>query len=86
MKTTSVKLQNNRLVFISLAETLEEDKQLQVLVRETRCICSVSKKTGLYIVAEMTYQERKVVAMSVRELILLTDQDLRNINDEVLKL
>lgn len=70
-------------VFVSCAENIEEEKQLNTLVHEVLAICKMTKSTGLWIVAEFHVGLIKVVAMSLKEKVELHEHDIPTLQAEV---
>jgi len=77
---------NGKQIFASIAENIDEEKELCTLVSDVKTICSITKKTGLWIVDEFHIASNKVVLRSLKEKVDLDDKDLSEIKSEITKL
>lgn len=73
------------VVFVRYPENVEEEKQLNTLVHEVQMICEMTKKTGLWIVAEFQVGLKKAVVTSLKEKVEINSDDIRTLQAEVVK-
>lgn len=73
----------NGRVFVSCSENVDEEKQLDTLVKDVNTICGMTKNTGLWIVVEFKVNLKKVVVMSLKERVDINENDISVLKAEL---
>ncbi|HAO64665.1 TPA: hypothetical protein DCQ44_01650 [Candidatus Taylorbacteria bacterium] len=73
----------SKTVYVRFSENKDEDKQLEILVREVEVVCRISKNTGLHIVHSTCCAGRRLIITSLRQKEEISAKDLAGIKEEV---
>lgn len=74
---------STKTVYVDCAESLAEEKQLESLVSQTKFIADTFKRTGLYLVDDFYFNNRKIVVTSLRKRELLSPAELDLVKNEL---
>jgi type II secretory pathway predicted ATPase ExeA len=73
-------------VFIDIAQTQEESRQLESLAASVRNICKIATKTGLWVVREEVHDSLVTLVTTLHKPVSLNVEELRLLEIERLKL